>query len=96
MKSAALFASFLADHAEWIRCVDDFFSSSFDVLRKVFAVILAFCELSNPFRTRNYSKEKFSEDLLRRSTRSLGNGEDLGIDFIAETHVLREIQNPLQ
>ena len=83
----------LANDDEWIRCLDDNFLSNFDPLTEVFAVILAFCEPSNPFRIWNESKEKVLADFPIRNTKSFGNGNDFQGDSVAESYVLNEIQN---
>ena len=61
----------LSDGAEWLRCMQDVFSSNFDRLTELFSIIMAFCEPSNPLRiwerTKNLMITIFGEGILEWS-----------------------------
>ena len=71
------------------------FSSNFDPLTEVFAVILAFCEPSNPLRIWNEAKENCLTDYRRRNVNAFLETEALKDDLFAENCVLNGIHDSL-
>ena len=80
----------LSDDSEWLRCMQEAFSSNFDHLTEVFTIIMAFCEPANPLRIWEKTKHQMIADFRRRHI-----GEYL-TDELAEAYVLNEIQNSLR
>ncbi len=72
------------------------FSSNFDPLTEVFAVILAFCEPSYPLGIWNETKEKFSTYYRIRNMNAFLETEALRDDVFAENCVLNEIHDSLR
>ena len=81
----------LTDNAEWQRCLDDAFGSSFEPLTAVFSTILAFCEPSNPQRLWNDNIQKFVLDIRRRYAGIKEAYAILADDHRAAEYAMREV-----
>ena len=81
----------LADDAEWQRCLDDAFATSFEPLTAVFSTILAFCEPSNPLRLWNDNVQKFLFDIRKRYAGISEAYTILSDDHRAVEYAMREV-----
>ena len=79
----------LSDDVEWVRCMEDAFSSHFDRITDIFSIIMAFFEPSNPLRIWERTKNLIIPDFRKRNAGLVVN------DGLVADYVLNQIQNLL-
>ena len=77
------------DDPEWMRFVQDAFSSNFDSLIDIFAIIMAFCEPTNLVPIWKETKDLMGIDFCQRHARMVFEADRI------EDYVLTEIQSSL-
>ena len=86
----------LADDAEWMRCLEDAFSSTFEPLTTVFATTMAHCEPSNPVALWEKNISNVLTDLRRRYAAILEALKIIELDSVALQYAMKEVQDELK
>ena len=94
-REACVAKGLLADDTEWKRCLQDAFRSRFEPLTKLFATILAHCELSDPKSLFEDFEDQFVTDIRRRYVKNNDARKILQDDSMAKEYVLKEIEEEM-
>ena len=86
----------LADDAEWMRCLQDAFASTFEPLTTVFATIIALCEPSNPVSLWENNTPNILTDLRRRYAKFPEAVKILEADNDALKYAMKEVEDVLK
>ncbi len=85
----------LANDAEWMRCLEESYSSCFEPLTTVFAIILAFSDPSNPRQLWSANRSKFIDDIRKRHKHVPEALSILQTVEVAAMYALKEVQDTL-
>ncbi len=86
----------LADDAEWMRCLQDAFPSTFEQSTTAFATIIAYCKPSNPVDIREKNTSNDLTDLGRRYATIPVAANILELGSLALQYAMKEAQDVLK